>query len=99
MSAFQDSAQSTRGSSETREEKSRTTSRKGRNGTSLFADDVHGREPEFPARELQMKHHVIRVTGYKFNRLNSEPVYAPKTNTGKEIMNKQTPFCNNLKEI
>lgn len=57
---LQDCSQSTGGSNTTREERH---NQERTNQTSLFADDMfYVRDPEFSTRELEMKHHVIKMT-------------------------------------
>lgn len=79
-----------------RQEKKRNTNR--RNQTSLFADDIfYVRDPEFSARELEMKHHVIKMTWYTVNLQNSRSCL--RTNhKHREGHREQTLFCNNLKK-
>lgn len=92
---LQDCSQSTGGSNTTREEERHNQERT--NQTSLFADDMfYVRDPEFSTRELEMKHHVIKMTRYTVNFRNSRG--CPRTNhKHREGHREQTPFGNNLK--
>lgn len=56
------------------------------------------RDPEFSARELEMKHHVIKRHDIQVNLQNSRSCL--RTNhKHREGHHEQTLFCNNLKKI